>query len=72
MDIATLRSAYLRGQTSPTEQVEHFLVQREDPDWAVLWIARASTDRLRQQARELEDRRRADAQIMDRTAALSR
>jgi len=26
MDIATLRSAYLRGQTSPTEQVERFLV----------------------------------------------
>jgi len=32
MDIATLRSAYLHGQTSPTEQVEHFLVQRQDPD----------------------------------------
>src|SRR5262249_19206383 len=66
MDIATLRSAYLRGQTSPTEQVERFLVQSEDPDWAVLWISRVSTDRLRQQARDLEERRRADAQIMDR------
>src|SRR5712691_9866081 len=66
MDIATLRSAYLRGQTSPTEQVEHFLVQRQDPDWAGLWISRVSTDRLRQQARDLEDWRRADARIMDR------
>jgi hypothetical protein len=54
MDIATLRSAYLCGQTSPTEQVEHCLVQREDPDWAGLWISRVSTDRLRQQARDLE------------------
>ena len=68
MDIATLRSAYLRGQTSPTEQVEHFLVQRQDPDWAGLWISRVSTDRLRQQARDLEDRRRADARIIDRLA----
>ncbi len=60
MDIATLRSAYWRGQTSPTEQVEHFLVQRQDPDWAGLWISRVSTDRLRQQARDLEDRRVKD------------
>jgi hypothetical protein len=60
MDIATLRSAYLRGQTSPTEQVERFLVQREGLDWAVLWIAQVSADRLRQQARALEEQRHID------------
>jgi len=66
MDIATLRSAYRCWQTSPTEQVEHFLEQCEDQDWAALWISRVSTDRLRRQARDLEDQRRADAQSLDR------
>lgn len=66
MDIATLRSAYLCGQTSPTEQVERFLAQCEDPDWAVLWISRVSAERLRQQAQALEERRRADAEYLAR------
>ena len=39
MDIATLRSAYLCGQTSPSEQVERCLAQRQEPDWTGLWIA---------------------------------
>ena len=77
MDIATLRSAYLHGQTSPTEQVEHCLAQRQDPDWAALWISQVSADRLRQQARHLEEglrpaptqsrqRRRIDAEHISR------
>src|SRR5712691_11447647 len=61
MDIATLHSAYLRGQTSPTEEVEHFLAQRQEPDWAVLWISWVSADRLRQRAQDLEERWRVDA-----------
>src|SRR5438067_4031280 len=66
MDIATLHSAYLHGQTSPTEQVECFLAQREDPDWAVLWISHMSADQLRQQARELEEQLRVDAEHISR------
>lgn len=65
MDIATLRSAYLRRETSPREQIERFLAQREDADWTVLWISQVSADRLRQQARDLEERLRVDAQPMD-------
>ena len=65
MDIATLRSAYRHGETSPTEQVERFLTQREDAAWAALWISRVSADRLRQQARALEGRLDADAQHID-------
>jgi len=66
MDIATLRNAYLRGQTSPTEQVERFLAQREEPDWAVLWISQVSADRLRQQAQDLQEGRRGDAEHISR------
>ena len=66
MDIATLRKAYLWGQTSPTEQIEHFLVQRQDPAWAVVWIAPISADRLRQRARQLEEQRHAPAALLDR------
>jgi len=66
MDIATLRSAYLCGQTSPLEQVEYFLAQRGDPDWAGLWISQVSADRLRQQARNLEERWRVDAEYISR------
>jgi len=65
VDIATLRSAYRHGETSPTEQVERFLTQREDADWATLWISQVSADQLRQQAQELEGRLRANAQYMD-------
>ena len=66
MDIATLRKAYLGGQTSPTEQIEHFLVQRQEPAWAVAWITPVSADRLRQQARHLEEQRHAQAALLDR------
>ena len=65
MDIATLRKAYLCGQTSPMEQVERCLTQRQDPDWAVLWITSVNADRLRQQARQLEEQRRAPASLLD-------
>jgi allophanate hydrolase len=65
VDIATLRRAYLCGQTSPTEQVERCLAQRQDPDWAMLWITPANADRLRQQARQLEEQRRAPAALLD-------
>ena len=65
MDIATLRKAYLCGQTSPTEQVERCLTQRQDPDWAVLWITSVKADRLRQQARQLEEQRRTPASLLD-------
>ena len=66
MDIATLRKAYLGGQTSPTEQIEHFLVQRQEPAWAVVWITPVSADRLRQRARHLEEQRHAQAALLDR------
>lgn len=66
MDIATLRSAYLHGQTSPTDQVERYLAQCRDPDWAGVWIAQVRADRLRQQARHLEERRRLDAESIAR------
>ena len=66
VDIATLHSAYRRGVTSPLEQVERCLAQRQDPDWAVVWIAQVSAERLRQQAQELEDRWRAARQHIDR------
>jgi len=65
VDIATLRRAYLCGQTSPTEQVERFLVQRQDPDWAVVWIALVSADRLRQRAWQLEEQRRTHAPLLE-------
>jgi len=65
VDIATLRRAYLCGQTSPTEQVERFLVQRQDPDWEVVWIAPVSADRLRQRARQLEEQRRTHAPLLE-------
>src|SRR5262249_20087784 len=55
MDITTLRSAYLCGQTSPSEQVERFLAQCQDPDWAGLWIALVNADRLRQQSWGVEE-----------------
>src|SRR5262252_8501231 len=54
MDITTLRSAYLCEQASPSEQVERFLAQCHDPDWAGLWIALVNADRLRQQALDVE------------------
>src|SRR5262249_35889618 len=65
VDIATLRRAYLCGQTSPAEQIERFLVQRQDPDWAMVWIAPVSADRLRQQAWQLEEQRRTQAALLD-------
>ena len=65
MDIATLRRAYLCGQTSPTEQVERYLAQRQDPEWAVLWITPVNADRLRQQAHQLEKQRHAPAAVLD-------
>src|SRR5262245_24264204 len=61
MDITTLRSAYLCGQTSPSEQVERFLAQCQDPDWAGLWIELVNANRLRQQAWDVEERWRVNA-----------
>jgi allophanate hydrolase len=66
VDIATLHSAYRYGQTSPTEQVEQFLVHRQEPAWTVVWIASVDADRLRQRARHLEERRRAQASVLER------
>jgi allophanate hydrolase len=45
--------------------VERFLAQRQNPDWAVVWISQVSAARLRQRARELEDRWHADEQYID-------
>jgi allophanate hydrolase len=66
VDIATLRRAYRCGQTSLTAQVERFLTQRQEPDWAAVWIAAVSADRLRQQAHHLEEQRRMQAALLDR------
>lgn len=66
MDILRLHAAYADGTLTPVDEVERFLRDSDEPQWAAAWIHRADAAALRVHARGLTDVLQADAAVLRR------
>ena len=66
LEIASLRSAFLRGAISAAQLAEQILARIDQSDNPAIWISRSSEVRVRARARELDAEAAADPSIIAR------